>query len=209
MALNTSDPSAVRQAAHDILSRPEYQTYHQSTWQRVLYYFSHPLDLLNLIINWIGELLLGSGSAGWIAWGVVIVAFIGLVIFIVRFQRSTSGSGAVHIHYAPKTEGRSERDLIAEAEALEAAGKWRDAIRVRYTALIVSLADDGIVRSRAGKTTGEYAREVSINAPGIATDFGMATRVFEWVWYGDGTPDADEAAEFRTLTSSVTAKAMS
>jgi hypothetical protein len=206
MSLNTSDPNAVRQAARQIVNQPQFASQRATKWDRFIFYATHPIDLFSLIFSWFTDAFLNV--VGHVAVAAVLAAIIAAVVIVVvvRYGRSTTRNSAVQIHYVPTDPGKSVKELLSEADALERDGKWRDAIRIRYSGLILALSEQSIVHARSGRTTGEYVNEVTEAAPGAAAPFGQATRIFEWVWYGNGTATSDHAAEFKLLAAQVTQK---
>ena len=51
---------------------------------------------------------------------------------------------------------RTAAQWRAEAAAHDAAGRWREALRCRYRALVAELAGRGLVEEIPGRTSGEY-----------------------------------------------------
>src|SRR5207244_8332949 len=100
---------------------------------------------------------------------------------------------------------RPPGDWEAGAAGHEAAGRWRDAVRCRYRALVADLARRGVVDEVPGRTSGEYRAEVTASLPAAAADFTGATDLFERAWYGaaDAGPDDDE--RFKRLAERVLA----
>ena len=89
---------------------------------------------------------------------------------------------------------RSADFYRAEAAGFAAAGKWREALRARFRAVIRELEQRGVLDSRAGRTAGEIATEASVAMPSIAAAMRRAAYVFDEVWYGD-RPATREAYE--------------
>lgn len=72
------------------------------------------------------------------------------------------------------------RSRIAEAEA---AGNYRLATRLGYLALLKQLSDQGLIRWQPDKTNHAYLAE--LGAGPLREAFREATRLFEYVWYGE------------------------
>lgn len=104
----------------------------------------------------------------------------------------------------PLSRGASEWERYA-AE-LAAAGRFREAIRAWYHAVLVHLFRRGALHYRKGRTNWEY---VAALAPGYAwrPDFIELTRCFEREWYGRDASEAEALREAedrsRTLLSSL------
>lgn len=188
-------PDAVRRAARQILSRPEFRPTPES-----------PLTRLR---NWIGRQLahlldavLGGGRFGVLGAILAVAILIALVVVIVLAVRSTTAN-PVRAGFSLPGPARPPADWLAEAAACERAGDWRGALRCRYRALVAELAGRGLVEEIPGRTTGEYRRLVSDAVPRASGPFAGATDLFEETWYGDRPADAASADRFRGLAGHV------
>ncbi len=85
---------------------------------------------------------------------------------------------------------RSTDQWRAEAERLEAAGRWREALRARYRSVIGLLIDRQLLADLPGRTPGEHRVELAEAVPTAAPPFDAATSLFESAWYGDEPTDA-------------------
>jgi hypothetical protein len=94
-----------------------------------------------------------------------------------------------------------------EAERLAAAGRYREALRARYRALVGDLAALGLLEEVPGRTSGEYDRLVRAQLPEIGREFSAATDLFERCWYGQEEAGNDEQRALgeraRAMVSSV------
>jgi hypothetical protein len=201
------DPERVREAADEILSRPEYQWDDEST---------NPVDDA---ADWLGERLgdafgsvgLGGGGAlpAWAGW-LVLVLLVALVVFIVwraraglRLDRKPAAEqGRVVVD-----EDEEDLDWAAEAVRHEAAGRWRDGLRCRYRALAGELADREVIPDLVGRTAGEFVGDVRRSAPAALAPFREATDLFEEAWYGGAAGGPDERDRFARLADEVLAAA--
>jgi hypothetical protein len=198
-AATPGGPDAVRRAAHDILSRPEFQTAPESPVTRVRRWIGDQIThALNAVLN--GSRL---GIVGII---VTVVVVAGLVVLIVLSVRATTPNPVLAGHRIGGRR-RSASDWLADAAAAEARGDWRGALRCRYRALLADLAARGVVEEIAGRTTGEYRAAVGSAMPVVGADFSSATDMFERAWYGDEPAGAVEAARFRDVAERVLAGA--
>jgi hypothetical protein len=84
----------------------------------------------------------------------------------------------------------------ARAERLAAEGRFREALRCRYCALVGELARRGLLDEVPGRTSGDYEKLVSTLLPGVAQQFASVTAQFERCWYGDEPSDANEQVLF-------------
>jgi hypothetical protein len=79
----------------------------------------------------------------------------------------------------------------AEADEHRRAGRYRDALRCRYRALVGDLARLGLIDEIPGRTTGEERAQLAAVVPAAASDFDAAASSFDDAWYGD--VDVDDA----------------
>ena len=193
------DPEAVRELADEILARPRYDEPPQSIPDRVLEWFGEQLAK-------VVEALVGGGGGAVVAWLVLLGAAAAVVLLLVRYGRITVPAAATD----PQPEVMVELTRTAsawrdEAERLEAAGRWREAVRCRYRALVADLVRRGTIPEQPGRTTGEHARDVAAREPEAAVAFAAATELFEAVWYGGAEAGPADAQRFRDLDARVLA----
>ena len=188
--------AAVRQAAHSILSQPQFHQPPES-----------PIDRFR---HWLGQQVSRAlndalgGHLGVIGGLVLIVVVAALVWLVVRTLRGTHRDPSAP-GFVVTTSRRSAADWLADAAGCEAAGDWRGALRYRYRALIAELARRGLVDEVPGRTSGEYRQEVARSLPKVADAFGDATDLFELVVYGDSPAGPDASARARSLSDRVLA----
>ena len=152
----------------------------------------------------LGQLLFQATGDPWVSVALLllVLALVGLLVW--RFSRGMAGDpGAA----ATGLEGRPRAavDWRAEAEAHERAGRWRQAVRCHYRALLAELAQRGVVEEVPGRTTGEYRAQVGARAPALAPPFASATELFELAWYGERPTGPEEAARLRALAQRLVA----
>jgi hypothetical protein len=171
--------------------------------------FRHTEDLWQRLVNWVdAHLHVGVPTffGGWVRYVAiaVLLAVLGAVLgFIFRY----ASLGRMHRQKAPGvvvTDGDVALSASAwrqEADRLAAEGKYRDAVRCRYRALVAELADRGLIDQVPGRTSGDYERIVRALVPEVSEQFSYVTRLFERCWYGHEASDAkaqvvfDEAAK--------------
>jgi hypothetical protein len=100
---------------------------------------------------------------------------------------------------------REPSEWRREAAEHRAAGRYRDAVRCRYRALVGDLARRGLIDEIPGRTSGEERVQMANVAPAHAPSFASAAELFDDAWYGDvPLADADvqrmEALEERVLS---------
>lgn len=85
-----------------------------------------------------------------------------------------------------------------EADAHRREGRYRDALRCRYRALVGDLARHGLIDEIPGRTTGEERAQLRRAAPAAAPPFDRAADLFDSAWYGNvdvGEGDDDAFVE--------------
>jgi hypothetical protein len=159
----------------------------------------------------IGKLLGGLvrlGGGGTVAGVVVAIGLAALVAAIIWLVvRHWAGLPSRRRH-EPVTitagwRARPAAEWRAEAAAHEAAGRWREALRARYRALVADLAGRGLVEEIPGRTSGEYRHQVDITVPAAADPFDEATALFEETWYGTRPSGPNDQSRFDQLADRV------
>lgn len=179
------DPDEVRRVTEDVLARPEYRETDPSFLDRALgWIFEHLGRLLEAA---------GGGAAPILAGAVLLVLVLAVVVLAVRFGGTVSRDRDLP-RAVPGRVGRPPADWAREASQHESAGRWRDAVRCRYRALVAELAAAGLVREVPGRTAGEYLGELVRAAPDARAPFAAVTRRFEGTWYGEERADATTVA---------------
>jgi hypothetical protein len=186
--------------ARDVLSRPEFRPPAKSVTERIFeWIFGRLGDLI--------DALSGGGTASLVAWAITIASVALFVLVMVALVRSLRANPVSPPVATASDVGRPARAWMAEAEAHEARGEWRAALRCRYRALIADLARRGLLDEIPGRTAGEYRGEVHLNLPHAAPDFDGATALFELAWYGDRPTGEPERDRFRGHADRVAAGA--
>lgn len=180
------EPSQARRVVEDVLADPVYDPLQPSLLDRVIEAVLGPI--IELLTN------LGGTTPGGMIGYLLLAAILGLVVVAsIRFLRGTRRDPAI-ASAERATIGRSHADWTAEAEEHESAGRWRDAVRCRYRAVIADLAWKGQVEEVPGRTAGEYLSDLRQSLPSAAEAFAELTVAFEVAWYGDRPVDAQDGA---------------
>ena len=195
----TADPEEVRRGADEILARPEFQEPPRSLYQRAL--------------DWIGDriadavgALISGGTGAVVAWVLLALAVLAVTVLVVRAvqrDRRRKAEGAGPTVGVGHDERRPAEAWAAEADRLEAEGRWREALRCRYRSLVAGLARRGVVEEVPGRTAGEYRTLVAQARPPVAEPFAGATDLFERAWYGSAETGPDDSTAFRRLADRV------
>lgn len=102
---------------------------------------------------------------------------------------------------------REPKGWRGEADEHRAAGRYRDALRCRYRALVGDLARRGLLDEIPGRTTGEERRQLRASAPDAVQFFREAADLFDGAWYGHVTVQAADDDRFQQLDREVLARA--
>ena len=111
--------------------------------------------------------------------------------------------------YAQLFGSHSELLGLGFAERHRAEGRFRDALRCRYRALVGDLARRGLLDEIPGCTTGEERRQLRVTSPNAVPFFGEAADIFDGAWYGNVSVDASDDDRFRQLDRDVLANSTS
>jgi hypothetical protein len=189
------DPDEVRSTADEVLDRPEFQRPGPTLLQRIRNW------IVDRVERAFGSLL-GRGQAQLLAW-IVLVGAVAVVVFgVIRFGRGMTPD-ATRREERRIERRRTPEEWRAQADAHARAGRWREAVRYRYRALVADLGARGLVDDVPGRTAGEYRREVAAAAPEVAPAFSEASDVFETAWYGRRPTDEGQDRRLRELSDAV------
>jgi hypothetical protein len=156
-------------------------------------------------------------------WVLLIVAVLGLLFLLFRWFDARAGGGRAARRRA--AEGDEDQDVVerdavavdrsreptnwrAEAEEHRRAGRYREALRCRYRALVGDLARRGLIDEIPGRTTGEERAQLRRVTPGAAPPFNTAADLFDGAWYGHLAVDAADDDHFQALERDVLANAV-
>lgn len=171
----------------------------------------------------------GGGAAGLnfitlLLWLLIFAAVAGLLYVLViavmrrtgwgRRTRTTTTDdddedtdGAEPISPVVVDRSREPVNWRAEAEQHRRAGRYRDALRCRYRALVGDLARSGLVDEIPGRTTGEERAQLRRVRPGAHVPFSAAADLFDGAWYGHLPVDQADDDAFQRLEGDVLAEA--
>jgi hypothetical protein len=197
----TNDPARIRDLTQQILRRREFQPPKRTLLGAAWHWLTTEIGKL------LGRLFGGGGFGGNSALFVVVAVaavVVALVVVTVRGRgRGRTKAGLPVVVLRGYGAGRSPADWRAEAAAHEAAGRWREALRCRYRALIAELVGRGLVEEIPGRTSGEYRHDVTAVVPAAAPAFDGATDLFEQAWYGDRPIGREDQEAFDDLARRV------
>ena len=185
----------IRRITRNVLSRPEFGEAEPSLLDRV---FRAIGDFFGRLVD-----VVGAGGRGSVIGTLVLLGVAGVFVWaVVRFTRTVRTDPTRDVVVAGQI-GRTAAQWLDEAAACVADGRWRDALRCRYRALLAELAAAGLVEEVAGRTSGEYLAAVEADVPGAAEAFLAVTRRFEAAWYGHVPTSAQDLEAFEGAASTV------
>jgi Domain of unknown function (DUF4129) len=174
--------------------------------------------VINAVLNWLDHVFdlhlhlpSGSGGLGWLSdvlLVVLIAAVVALLVVAVRKGvfarlRHPGGTGVV---VTEEGEVMAPGAWRREAERLAVEGRYREALRCRYRALVAELASRGVLDEVPGRTSGDYERLVDALLPEVAGQFSTVTRLFERCWYGQEPSDARAQSVFDGMAEAIVAR---
>jgi hypothetical protein len=168
-----------------------------------------------------GVITPGAGRAGFGQTGgmILLVLFVGVLVAAVALlgihlyrnrsrapkQPRTETAELPEEAEPPPTE-QAAAVLWQKAEKLAQEGRYLDALRMLYRAVLSLLHRKQLVRYESTRTNGEYVREVRLSpqAPaGLREPFERLTDLFERKWYGDGVCKAAEFQDGRGIAEEI------
>lgn len=182
-------PDEIRRIVAEVLARAEYAGATPSLTARIRTWLGEQLGRLL-------DAVLGTGQASLIGSLLLVAAAAAAVLLAVRFARAVRPDPTTGMVTSDRV-GRPPADWAAESEQHERAGRYREALRCRYRALLAVLAAAGVVDEAPGRTAGEYLTETCRRRPEVAGDVAAVTAAFEAAWYGHAAVDAAMLGDVR------------
>lgn len=183
--------------AEQELSDPAYHLDDPSLVERVVrWVYEHANDLL--------ERAVAQVPGGW--WGLVVLLAIGagvaaLLVWRAGGVRRTGTTGGSL--FVGRVMTAEEHRRLAEKAA--ASGRWEDAVRERFRALVRSLEERTVLDPRPGRTADEAAAEAGLLLPVLARDLTSAAETFDAVVYGGRPASSTDDRFMRELDRAVSA----
>ncbi len=161
---------------------------------------------------------------GFLLWAVLIAVVVAVVAVAVRSFSNRHGSVSndgdddddekdpdtdQSIGPADFDPSREPRKWRQEADEHSAAGRYRDAVRCRYRALVGDLARRGLLDEIPGRTTGEERSQLYVSAPGAVPFFEQAADEFDRAWFGNARVGVIDDDRLRQLDRDVLANSPS
>ena len=184
--------------------------------QRVFNYSKDPdfeSNFLQRFWNYILEQLyglLGEKNTGQLfKWILVILALTGLVFFIRSAQKGVwtsplEATDTVEDNWHEVNENTNQERLEKLLQQAINADAYRMAVRLHFLILLKQLNDVEIIRIQEHKTNQDYSLE--IDDLYLRADFGQASQIFEYVWYGEVPIQQSEFQDIRIQFDALLAK---
>jgi hypothetical protein len=154
----------------------------------------------------------GLSSLGWLLLAGVALAVVAVGVFFylhsprhARSPKSDSPSGAAKS--LPDNDARqvleeTPETLWRQADALADEGRFREAVRLVYLAVLAQLHRRHLIRFEPTRTNGEYVRQIHLSEqapPQLHESFPQLTERFETAWYGERPCEAADYRASRAL----------
>lgn len=140
--------------------------------------------------------------------GLIILFFYKSKLRFLFYKKSKKSSSTAFIE-----ENIHEIDFQTEILLAEDQQKFRLAIRLQFLSLLKQLDIINFIQWESQKTNREYIQE--LNDESIRSDFEELVSIFEYVWYGEFTPNIEQYkkavvkfSQFRSTIESTTEKAI-
>ena len=152
--------------------------------------------LIATVKKWIGRMLskifhkihISGHASDYFAWAAIILAFLALAWWTVRYLRERSRQQTLDLRGAAKPPAGS-REWAREAVAAAQRGAYRDAIHCAYWAGIARLEESGTLPPDRSRTPRESLRLLDSKRT-QREPLANLTQRLEWTWYGDHAASA-------------------
>jgi len=129
------------------------------------------------------------------------IALLTYVIFkslgIDAIQLLRGDAKKVDIRYSESLENINEMNFEAEIEKAVSQHNFRLAVRLLYLKCLKQLSDKNLIQWQIDKTNAKYLYELT--DPVQKQTFGLLTRQFEYIWYGNFSIDKDTFSNINLL----------
>lgn len=163
------------------------------------------ISLWDQFWNWfwyqVDSVMKGRVSGSIVQWLFVVLGAAALVFLVLKItgmdimQIFTGKTSTIEIPYSESVENIHEISFEEEIEKAIASRNFRLAVRLLYLNCLKKLNDAGAIQWKADKTNLAYLHE--IQNPEQQQKFGLLTRQFEYVWYGDFKVDQENFQQIR------------
>lgn len=138
-------------------------------------------------------------------YGIIVVLAIGAGVALFLFARSWTGRRKAGAAKKKRKVGLLEEgeealrtdEWLARADELERGGRFREAVRCLYLAVLMRLDDAGIVYFDRYQTNWEHLRRIEVSNAPDNVGYRRLTQEFDHIWYGERPATAEHCADFR------------
>jgi hypothetical protein len=158
----------------------------------------------------------GFSTLGWMLLGGVALAMVvlGLILYLTSPRSPRAPKSETVAGTEKPTAENDARQVLEEspavlwrqADTLAGEGRFREAVRALYLAILALLHQQRLIRFEPMRTNGEYVRQVRLSeqAPTeLHEPFEQLTRMFETAWYGERSCESSDYHSCRDLASVV------
>lgn len=89
-------------------------------------------------------------------------------------------------------------EWLQKADRLEAEGRYREAVRCLYLAILLRLDEENIARFDRYETNWEHLVRIERSSAPEGIGYRAITKRFDYIWYGEEPASAADCAEIRT-----------
>jgi hypothetical protein len=154
----------------------------------------------------------GFGTVGWFLMGTLLVAVVVIAALLALRQAPTAPKtpaakpAALSLEaLLAQTEQPVGESLWRQADELARSGRWLDALRTLYVAVLALLHRADLIRYSQTRTNGEYLAELRPRTE-VYLPFESLTGSFELKWYGEKACQPDDYQTCRQLAEQVRAE---
>ncbi|MCD8538617.1 MAG: DUF4129 domain-containing protein [Leadbetterella sp.] len=131
-----------------------------------------------------------TGVLGYLMGGLILAALIyAFYLFSTKTRSTKPKTQKLREENAQTAEDLHETDFTSKIAAAESKGNYRQALRYYYLRLLRELSKQSLIRYEKDKTNKQYAEEIKNHKWG--PDFRLATRYYNFVWYGEHPLDKE------------------
>jgi len=196
-APQAADPDSLRAALRTVFAAREYRwSEPNSTWVWLVTQWHRALD-------WLEGLRLVSPVRYYLLLAVLTLALVASLVHLGWLVwRSLRPVEPVRAPLPPAAPPRDAAWYAAEARRLSAAGRFAEALGVRFVAAVLDLDERRVVQFHPSKTPAEYALEARLDAAGRSGLSELVASLYRHVF--GGTPcDAEQWHHFDALAASL------
>jgi hypothetical protein len=188
-ALDPSRDEAQRWAVHE-LADPVYAQHQPGWFERALLWLWRELSDVRLPVG-------PNGTSGLL----ILLALLLLVVLVVWLRAGPLRGPVARPGVEPVLAGtvRTAAEHRALADRAAEHGRWADAVRERFRAVVRALEERGLLDELPGRTAQEVAVDAGTALPALAASLHEAARVFDDVCYGSRAATARHDAVIRDL----------